>query len=1286
MADFRLTPRNKREEATPAAAVPQSTLLGHVGSAVHTLGSILSAPSRLVHGTINAVTGGEGGFGNLDPLDSTGGIEGSRHLIRAGILAENDPTRWELGDIGRGVADLALDPTSWIGIGGVTKAGSAAAKAGTLTRGLIPAIAKGERALINIRSPLGHALGDIGGNSATAAALTRAAASVSANPIVRRIVQAAPVQAIARGASKVGRVIRGNMDARYNGVIHPDATPFMPGRFDALQKSKRDLSAVLYRIGRQLQPHDEAALAAGHAMTPSQLVHSAMEGVTPIASLPTDLQKHATELKDLFQKSLDAELTLGTKHKGDLHDLIGRDPTTGADIHLGYGPRHTNGASKTATFKREQMLKGFTKGTYAAGGVNDLMKAAAKHAATDPSYLALPTKGDRVNALHRFIESNFGGGKRVADAIADHVQTGFVPPAGTVKPMTLGDALQSVGYGTNSRALQVADDLRTKLADLRSVRPDSMSKRFGKIPAGTALTPDQIAHQATIDSWKQQFKDAAKSLNQHLDKIVHPVAKEILYKTNPGMVGKTRRSVRKAVEIMLGSHVDPAEIQKIALDKLPDQHHLTSTTKVLQNYRMPKGGKLVNRHRELAEYIASKGAPELEELSKNGLFVNAPLADVGRAMTGSNIRLGNAHAVLDILSHHLDQSPTGEATLGKALQGLGYKRRQMGMQIGQKKGLPNFAPNPFDPVLDPQGYSTYKRTQEQALRSLLGRKVDPTLVDQLKFMKPQQQMTAAGRETANLWHQGLNLFKAGILAFPSSRMRDLVSGGVQNVLHRIGSPEAYRESQRLMNGGVLKGDYTHLAEVQDWLRKTGLPATPENQTEAMRQVVAVHLPREHGVLADLPTEQNAYTIGDVVRNVPGQRKSTTYDQFVGAPMRAMTGGSLSDWNPLNVRGVGGRESTSFPPIRASELVSEATDKLNRTAGFLHQVRPGHGAVPEVAAKRVNAAQVSYDPDTFSHTEKFIKRNLAPFYSFSRGVLPATAMQLADFGSPTSQLIKAQTRAYGGDPRVPDYLLDSSGFPLGESPDGTLQYIGGIGLMHEPAAKMIGQAASALSTGNARPLGLNVLSQLNPFLARPIEQSAGVSFSREGEPIANLESNSGRLLANLGVLTGLRDKDAGPVSFPGQNALDFTAGLTPLDRLLGTARSATDTRRGLGKLLTQEEPIQAGQAAIDLARGLAPLTTGLRYTDISPSKQMSTLRGRAEELAKEAGAKSREEVYFPKDALERLRAVNPELAAKQEEIQKYIMSLRLKPKSKPNKTEKASTDFRLKKRREYAAEK
>lgn len=1081
MAGIKLLTRKQSlgEQVEPAPEPDQSTLLGHVGSAFHTVGSLLSAPSRVAHGTLNALTGGEGGFGNMNPFDSTGGIEGSQHLVRLGILPKNDPSQWELHDFTRGVADLGLDPASWIGIGGLTKAGVGASKtlAGA-TKGIVPSIAAGERALINLRSPLGHSLGDIGHGAQVADALrgvgkvASKATDIAVSPIAKRLkITPREVKAgIAEAVAKPVRTVTGLFDARMRNMTDPTIQKILPEHVLEVARRERGHTAVGLRITRSMQKAQEAHEKAFAAIpksarsgvdvySPMEELHLRLEGV-PLAYTRPELDKHVNELGALFADQLAEGKRLGTGYSGKLNDpaISGYAPRfkTMPEGDSLIGPKGKNG---NKAVKRYWFLKGNTQGTHGIGGTNDVIQTAA----------------------------------------------------------------------------QVADAALAR----------GLSKK---------------------DAWREAAREIDKRFSANI-----PVKKV--------MVNGTERS----------------------------------------------------RIAALAKYATENS----KALSKNSLFANVAISDVLKGMGKHLGRADRASLVTKAIAADMNSARAlkNGVTIKQAFEKIGL-RKEAADEIARLAGHGPFA-------------------DDAARRAFMNNNlVHSDMITQLKTQSPIKGKTPAGEEAANTWAQMLNWFKAGVLAYPATHFRNFASAGLQNMLHGLfGKGEGYGDAARLMTGQTLKGNYHNIDFVKDWFNKTGLPKTQENMSEAVRQMVAVHHPKEHGFLGDLPQGQLGFQMKDVLRNVPGQTPTTLKERFITNPLRALKEGS---WNPLDmldVRGVGGRTESGLAPIKASELFGEATDSLHRPAAFLQQLQ--HDVHPEVAMNRANAAQIDYNPATFSDQEKWIKRNVAPFYSFGSRIVPTTTRQLADLGSPTSQMIKAQDRAYSGNPAVPDYILDSTGIPLGKDSDGTLRYLTGLGAMHEPAVKMIGQAAA----GDLRGLGFGTASMLAPFFQAPSEYVTQRSFSRDGEPTMNLDSNTGRVLSNIGELTGLREVGQGPVKYPGRDTLDFALSMTPFGRAMSQLRQATDTRRGPGKLLTQEEPITPLGAAYDLTSGIAPLASGIRITDVSPGKQTAELRKRAEEVLHEAGGRSRTEVYFPKDALAKLRETDPVNAARAEAIQKYINGLK-----------------------------
>jgi hypothetical protein len=193
-------------------------------------------------------------------------------------------------------------------------------------------------------------------------------------------------------------------------------------------------------------------------------------------------------------------------------------------------------------------------------------------------------------------------------------------------------------------------------------------------------------------------------------------------------------------------------------------------------------------------------------------------------------------------------------------------------------------------------------------------------------------------------------------------------------------------------------------------------------------------------------------------------------------------------------------------------------------------------------------------------------------------------------------------------------------------------VSNLGLMHEQPAKMLGH----LAAGDVRGLGYDVAGQLHPFARLPIEYTTGQSLYFR-EPTQNLESNVGRILADVGSGLGVRDLDRGPVRHPLVDLADLAFNGSPLSRLPSAVRGLTDTRKGIPeKLMTN--------------------LSGLKLTDVSPKAQARTILKRAEDLAKAHNAKLRTEVYFSKPELEQLDKTNPQLANKQRALQKLLNRL------------------------------
>jgi hypothetical protein len=340
-------------------------------------------------------------------------------------------------------------------------------------------------------------------------------------------------------------------------------------------------------------------------------------------------------------------------------------------------------------------------------------------------------------------------------------------------------------------------------------------------------------------------------------------------------------------------------------------------------------------------------------------------------------------------------------------------------------------------------------------------------------------------------------------------------------------------------------------------------------------------------------------------------------------------------NPVKTRGVGGAMTSTFGPVAAGEEVGAFVDGLTRIQPYIALLRKGYE--PEVAAKKVVAAQVAYSNRNFTPFELKYMRRLLPFYKFSRSQIPFQMQQLMEKpGGAQAQLFRALNQAQSQGELAPDYVRDTASIPVSEQnpilqaligapPEGTDRYISGLGLMAE----------DLLSVGpGVRGTGQEFLSRLNPLLKGPLEYTTNQSFFQAGpeggRPLDELDPLMGRILANLSG-----QKDA--VQLP--QILEVAAANSPIASLLTTARTLTDPRKaGDYGALSEASPVP-----LPGVPALLNTLTGLRVTDVSPGSKDAIVRDLLESRMKGAGAKAFERVYFSKEQLAQMSPEDRQVA-------------------------------------------
>lgn len=405
------------------------------------------------------------------------------------------------------------------------------------------------------------------------------------------------------------------------------------------------------------------------------------------------------------------------------------------------------------------------------------------------------------------------------------------------------------------------------------------------------------------------------------------------------------------------------------------------------------------------------------------------------------------------------------------------------------------------------------------------------LEDAGRFVKPYTDPEAIGsaRKAIETFNR---LFKSHVtMPFPAFHSRNLFSGQLQNVLFGASDPtvkgplsyvKPLTQAYKLRAGRTLKGLGNDIAEFKE------LGLTDREATEALNNEIFAR-----GLIGD---SQNAADIGkaapDAATRLPGLPRAANPLLQKGA------------FNPL--------KPEVFIPTRLGGDVAGFVEELNRLAPYIAYRKQGYTA--DAAAELVKKIQVDYSNPT--HWETKYGRNFIPFYMFAKGMLPMVAKELAQHpGGPTAQVVKASGRASQDNPQ-PHWLRGQTTLPISAG-----GHIGGLGLMHDDAASLLGAAMS----GDVAEIAKDVGGRLNPLIKLPIELASGQSLYH-GRPYNTVTPDVGGTLHNIAHGTG---KPRPAISQETELALRNS----PAARYLATLRKLTDPK------------MERKQLAANLATGL-----------------------------------------------------------------------------------------------------
>lgn len=599
-----------------------------------------------------------------------------------------------------------------------------------------------------------------------------------------------------------------------------------------------------------------------------------------------------------------------------------------------------------------------------------------------------------------------------------------------------------------------------------------------------------------------------------------------------------------------------------------------------------------DRYKEFAKYLV-----EHPDFRESGMFTNHPLADLGvmsDIVGRKKAVFGQAYEFLKDFAQPGDSGPTAGALLDKI--GLTTDRALEILAVKRGMTLSDDAAERAAQLAEVKELRLPKDAYDDFMREAPRLQFTPTLGPLVKF-----------------FDSASNLFKASVLSWPATKIRDAFSGLFQSAQDGRLSVKDVARMDKLFRGQTVQG-LTDNPTVAKWLTERGLQHTDENASEAMRLLLAKHMPgraNPHLDVADTLREADdapnyAGGIDQILELIPGMKKQSELGylgELVGKSVPRLQGpASFKPWTKDfwtqlgTVRGVGGATESTLGPVAAAEMAGKRTDFMNRAVPFANLT--GKGFDPAEAMRQVNFAQVDYSPRTFTPAERVLKM-LFPFYSFSSRMTPYVGKTLTtNPGGGMGQTIRAIKAGRDDDSMLPEHVADTAAIPLpAQVSDGTKRYLTGVGLMLEDPLQFFGGARSG---------GLEVLSRLNPALKGPLEWATGQSFFQKGpnggRPLDDLDPTIGRILANV---TGQEQAVKTP------QALEAIIGNSPLTRVATTLRQLTDTRKSIGDKLVA-------------------LGTGVRISDVSPAAQDAMLREWVQNAEKKIGGRTFLKTWIPDD--------------------------------------------------------
>lgn len=584
----------------------------------------------------------------------------------------------------------------------------------------------------------------------------------------------------------------------------------------------------------------------------------------------------------------------------------------------------------------------------------------------------------------------------------------------------------------------------------------------------------------------------------------------------------------------------------------------------------------------LADFILKLG----EEGREIGGFGNHPVVDWGRRMLSGKEAVIRLRSVLDwVADNATGAAGPDHVSVAEFLRAGGASGRggKLNMRTGtrQVRGSRQYILERM--IGQPIGQMS-KQEYAQALSTLKSLYIPRAAMDDFFRFLDTPSLPKSTHWAIDAIDSFTSLFKAGVLTRPSRYTRDFTGAIHTNWVIGALNPNDYVKAYKLITGAADDLDFTDIPEIRARLETTGRPINKDNALDEFLSLLAANNVADSNTMTPNivssanPVGRGMQTLDDVMRMAPGHTPQINpiADLKQTAIPRSREAADFRNIRGSSLWGSGGKKrlETTFSLAKWGENTSQFTEFMNRIAPMITLMRSGNLA--SEAAKKVLAAHADYSAEAFTTFERHMMSRIFPFYRFTRKMIPFHLQTLIEEpGGRMRNTMRLISSMRDRNSPLPEHIAQTAAIEVPGAPEGQQRFLTGFGLPMEDVFGLMRPNVNFYKT--VQGTGQEIVGRMHPLLKTSVEMVSGTQM-HSGRDLEDLRGTLSDIVYNLGLTSS-------PPNTP--IMLEQAVSNSPASGALNIFKQAIDPRKGVGtKALNLLTGLRFSDADLVKARNLA----------------------------------------------------------------------------------------------------